>query len=202
MAKLIFFYGAMKSGKSMEIAKTYTNYKIKGQDPMVFKPSIDTRDKNIKSRLGIEIPCEVIAPDEDLNKKIFVDRFSQKSPPVVLIDEAQFLSDKQVRELGVIVDVGNIDIICFGLKNDFKGKLFEGSKALIEEADKLVEVKTLCAFCNRKATHNLLTEIHDDGKRYAVDTSVEGNLRIGDKDFFQCCRKHYYQYSTRTREIK
>ena len=201
MAKLIFQYGVMKSGKSMEIAKTYTNYIVKGEKPLVLKPSIDTRDENIKSRLGIEIPCKTVSPDEDLTKLIFKDSHSQILPPVILIDEAQFLTSTQVTELTVIVDKGEIDVVCFGLKNDFRGLLFEGSKSLIEEADKLVEIKTLCFFCHKKATHTLLTEIKD-GKRYAADTTRENNVIIGDEDFFPTCRDHYHDYTSRTKEIK
>lgn len=201
MAKLIFMHGTMKSGKSMELIKTFTNYLVKDQKPLVLKSSKDTRDSNvIATRLGSAINCKLLDPEQNISDFLQEDR--RNNPPVILIDEAQFLTIDQVIECGIIVDKLNIDVVCFGLKVDFTGHLFKGSKALIEEADKLVEIKTLCSFCNKKATHNLLTEEREDGRRYAVDDEkVDGNVIIGDTEFFQCCRAHYYFYSSNTREI-
>lgn len=202
MAKFTFMYGTMKSGKSMELIKTYTNYLVKDQKPLVLKSAIDTRDSNtVATRLGSAITCQLLGQNQNIAD--FLQQDGRNNPPVILIDEAQFLTKSQVIECGVLVDTQNIDVICFGLKTDFTNHLFEGSKALIEEADKLVEIKTLCAFCNKKATHNLLTELREDGYRYAVDSeNVDGNIVIGDEDFFQCCRKHYYFYGAQTRKVQ
>lgn len=137
MAKFTFMYGTMKSGKSMELIKTYTNYLVKDQKPLVLKSAIDTRDSNtVATRLGSAITCQLLGQNQNIAD--FLQQDGRNNPPVILIDEAQFLTKSQVIECGVLVDTQNIDVICFGLKTDFTNHLFEGSKALIEEADKLV----------------------------------------------------------------
>lgn len=199
MAKLIFNYGVMKSGKSLDLIRTFTNYQHKGQVPLVLKSSIDTRDDKIKTRIGEEIFCELLGPNDLITDLLSEDR--RGHPPVILIDEAQFLTAHQVLALTILVDTYNIDVICYGLKLDYTGRFFEGSKMLFEEADKVQEIKMLCAFCNKKATHNILTEMKEDGYRYCCDTGTGSNVKIGDEDYFQCCRNHFYFYSNRNRKL-
>lgn len=151
MAKLYFKYGAMGSSKSAQALITKFNYEELKMTVWLIKPSTDTRDgaSLVKSRIGLVEEADVIKPTdsiiEELDKKGNFD--------VIIADEAQFLTPEQIDELRTIVDTRDIPVLCFGLRTDFLTHFFPGSKRLMEIADSLTEIKTVCA-CGSKATVN------------------------------------------------
>ncbi len=146
MADLVFINSVMNSGKTARLLEMNFNNKKIGKKTLLFKSGLDDREKTIKSRIGLEEKCLLLN-----NKKDFK---LIKNVDLVLIDEAQFLSKKDIDKLRMISITKNIDIYCFGLKSDFKGNLFPGSKRLLEIADHVEELKTMCS-CGSKATMNL-----------------------------------------------
>lgn len=187
MAKLFFRYGCMNSGKSTDLLKVYHNYQELGRDAIILTSQTDTREKSmVKSRIaGLSEPAIAVGKDEPIYNLVRSRYRSEAYPDVALVDEAQFLSAKQVLGLVALVDCWDIPVIAYGLKNTFKGSLFEGSEALLTYADKIEEIKTLCAFCSRKATMHLL--------RQEGTYKTEGDdVFIGDTEFLSVCRKHYF----------
>lgn len=151
MAKLYFKYGAMGSSKTANALITKFNYEERGMKVWLIKPSIDNRDGAdvIKSRIGLNSKCFVVGEETDI-----VEEFEKLSGiDVVICDEAQFLSEKQVDELRELVDDRSIPVLCFGLRTDFRTKVFPGSLRLLEIADSISEIKTICR-CGSKATVN------------------------------------------------
>lgn len=152
MANLYFRYGAMGSGKSTALMQVAHNYTQKGFNVFVIKPKIDTKgESKLVSRMGISLDVDLLLDSKDsifnyLN--IILD-----NKVCILVDEAQFLKEKQIIELFEITKIYDIPVICYGLKTNFKGKLFEGSKALFEFSDDLEELTTVCA-CGKKARFN------------------------------------------------
>lgn len=150
MNKLYFKYGAMGSSKTAQALMCRFNYIQKGFNVLLAKPALDTRSIDVKSRIGLSAPCETFTPNDDLLN--FYNNLNDKSKiNVFIIDEAQFLTKKQVEELKEITK--NIPVLCYGLLTNFKTELFEGSKRLVELADSLMEIKSVCR-CGRKATIN------------------------------------------------
>ncbi len=146
---LIFEYAVMNTGKSTKLLQENYNYKNSmGITTLLIKPDMDTRSSKITSRLGIEANCINVHNERNL-KDIFLD--SKPTAGAILVDEAQFLTKKQVLELRAIADEYNINVICYGLKTDFMGDLFEGSAALLARADSLNENRASC-HCGSKAT--------------------------------------------------
>lgn len=193
MGKFIFKYGAMKSGKSMDLIKTKINYDRGNRAVLVLKPSIDTRDGDkITTRLGKSIDVTLLNGQEGEIFSILEEKSNDGVDiRAILIDEAQFLNQEQVLELGAIVDVFNISVICYGLKTNFKGRLFEGSKALLEIVDKIEEIKTICQFCERKAIMNLKMAKDKNGKLIKARDGDE--ISIGDDEYIQVCRDHFFE---------
>ncbi|MBE6040825.1 MAG: thymidine kinase [Clostridiales bacterium] len=151
MAKLYFKYGAMGSSKSAQALITKFNYEEKGMSVWLIKPGTDTRDGAdvIRSRIGLSQSAQVISPDESI-----IDAYRNAgSYDVIIADEAQFLTPDQIDELRRLVDEEDLPVLCFGLKTDFLTHFFPGSKRLMELADSLTEIKTICD-CGRKATVN------------------------------------------------
>ena len=151
MAKLYFKYGAMGSSKSAQALITQFNYEERGMTVWLIKPSIDDRDgaNIVKSRVGLFREADVIAPEDDL-----LSRYQVAGHKVVIIaDEAQFLAPQQIDQLRQIVDEADIPVLCFGLRTDFLTHLFPGSQRLMELADSITEIKTICS-CGAKATVN------------------------------------------------
>ena len=150
MAKLYFKYGAMGSSKTAQALITKFNYEERGMTVWLIKPSTDTRDgcDMLTSRIGLSSKCEPI----DKNSNIY-DLFSKKlnDIDVIISDESQFFTERQIDELRLIVDELNIPVLCFGLRTDFLTRLFPGSKRLLEISDSLSEIKTICE-CGSKAT--------------------------------------------------
>ena len=151
MAKLYFKYGAMGSSKSAQALITKFNYEEKGMSVWLIKPGTDTRDgaNIIQSRIGLKQTAQVISPDDDI-----IDEYHKAgSYDVIISDESQFLTPKQIDGLRQLVDEENIPVLCFGLRTDFLTHFFPGSKRLMELADSITEIKTICE-CGRKATVN------------------------------------------------
>lgn len=188
MAQLFFRYGAMNSGKSIDILKVKHNYEENGRNVILMTSVIDDRDGvgYVSSRIGLKQKAVLISGDSDIEEIIHVEMGkSPQSINCVLVDEAQFLMKEQVEQLSNIADYNGIPVICYGLKNDFQNNLFEGSKALMEYADKIEEIKTLCKYCDSKATMNL--RIHDEMPVYHGEQIKIG----GNESYVPVCRKHY-----------
>jgi thymidine kinase len=185
MAQLYFRYGTMNSGKSVEILKVAHNYEEQGKRVMIFTSVLDDRYGTgyVASRIGLK--REAIVVDKDTNIKTIVESNSEGLPNCVLVDEGQFLNKHHILQLTDIVDELGIPVIVYGLKNDFSNHLFEGSEALLLYADKLEEIKTVCWFCDRKATMVLRVK---EGKPV-----YEGEqIQIGGNDsYIPVCRKCY-----------
>ena len=151
MAKLYFKYGAMGSSKSAQALITKFNYEELGMTVWLIKPSIDTRDGAdiVKSRIGLQCRAQIITPEQNI-----VDEYrSAGKHDVIIADEAQFFTPEQIGQLRALVDEEDLPVLCFGLRTDFLTHLFPGSQRLMELADSLTEIKTVCA-CGRKATVN------------------------------------------------
>ncbi|WP_085721909.1 thymidine kinase [Limosilactobacillus reuteri] len=185
MAQLFFKYGAMNSGKSIDILKVANNYEEQGKPVVLMTSGVDDRSGRgiIASRIGLERKVKPIM--DDTNIYDYVNKMDRKIY-CVLIDEAQFLKKEHVLQLIKIVDELNIPVMAFGLKNDFRNELFEGSKYLLIYADKIEEMKTICWFCPHKATMNL--RIHNGKPVYEGEQVQIG----GNESYYPVCRKHYF----------
>lgn len=151
MAKLYFKYGAMGSSKSAQALITKFNYEELGMSVWLIKPSTDTRDgaETIKSRIGLSCEAQVITPGQSIAAAY---RAAGKHD-VIIADEAQFFTPEQIDELRELVDEDDLPVLCFGLRTDFLTHFFPGAQRLMELADSITEIKTVCA-CGRKATVN------------------------------------------------
>ena len=151
MAKLYFKYGAMGSSKSAQALITRFNYTELGMKVWLIKPSTDTRDGAdvIRSRIGLEEHAQIITPEQDIREEY---RAAGRAD-VIISDEAQFFTPAQIDQLRELVDGEDIPVLCFGLRTDFLTHFFPGAQRLMELADSITEIKTVCA-CGRKATVN------------------------------------------------
>ena len=159
MAKLYFKYGAMGSSKSAQALITQFNYEELGMTVWLIKPSVDTRDGAdvIRSRIGLEAKAQVITPEQDI-----VEAYRAAGRhDVIIADEAQFFTPEQIDQLRELVDTDDLPVLCFGLRTDFLTHFFPGAQRLMELADSLTEIKTVCA-CGRKATVN--ARIDENGR--------------------------------------
>ena len=159
MAKLYFKYGAMGSSKTANALITRFNYEERGMKVWLIKPSVDVRDGAdvIRSRIGLATKADIITPDMD----VFEAYQKHTDCDVIITDECQFFTAKQVDELRAIVDKLNIPVLCYGLRTDFLTHLFEGSRRLFEVTDSITEIKTICS-CGKKAIVN--ARIDGEGK--------------------------------------
>ena len=188
MAKLYFNYSSMNAGKSTMLLQANHNYSERGMNAQLYTSALDNRFGNdeITSRIGLKKKSNIFTKDTNIfeeialqHKTLFVD--------CLLIDEAQFLTKKQVEQLGKIVDKLGIPVLAFGIRTDFQGNLFEGSKFLLAWADNLKEIKTVC-HCGRKAT--MVLRINDQGKVIEDGAQIE----IGGEDkYVSVCRKHFFE---------
>ena len=155
MAKLYFKYGAMGSSKSAQALITQFNYEELGMTVWLIKPSIDTRDgaDKIKSRIGLERSAQIITPEQN----ILEEYRKAGTHDVIISDESQFFTPEQIDQLRTLVDTDDIPVLCFGLRTDFQTHFFPGSQRLMELAESITEIKTVCA-CVRKATVNARIE--------------------------------------------
>ena len=151
MAKLYFKYGAMGSSKTANALITRFNYEERGMQVWLIKPSLDVRDGAdvIRSRIGLATKADIITPEMD----VFEEYKKHTDCDVIIADECQFFTAKQVDELRAIVDTLNIPVLCYGLRTDFLTHMFEGSRRLFEVADSITEIKTICG-CGKKAIVN------------------------------------------------
>ena len=185
MAQLYYRYSTMNAGKSIELIKVAYNYEERGKKVLALTPSVDDRFGIgiIASRIGVT--REAITINEDTNiLELFLKENQKGKIDCVLVDECQFLKKHHVQELVEIVDSCEVPVLAYGLKNDFKNELFEGSYYMLVYADKIEEIKTIC-WCGRKAT--MVARVVD-GK--FVKTGEQ--IVVGGNDMYvSLCRKHY-----------
>ena len=195
MAKLYFKYGAMGSSKTAQALITKYNYEENDLKVWLIKPSADTRDgaQILRSRIGLEAEVEVIAPDVDIYAR-FLGGQARRSD-VIIVDECQFMTEKQIDQLRAIVDEHNIPVMCFGLRTDFQTHLFSGSRRLMEIADTIQEIKTICD-CGAKATVNARV---NDG--YIVTEGAQVVLG-GNDSYIAMCHKCYIRGIREHKKIK
>ncbi|MDA6089122.1 thymidine kinase [Lactobacillus amylovorus] len=193
MAQLFFRYGAMSSGKTIEILKVAHNYEAQGRKIALMTSGLDNRSGvgTVASRIGLHRKAIPITSEMNLFeyiKKINDHDLADGDGKLacVLIDEAQFLKRHHVLECAKIVDDFNIPVMTFGLKNDFQNHLFEGSENLLIFADKIEEMKTICHYCGHKATMNLRV---NNGKPVYEGEQVQIG---GDESYYPVCRYHYF----------
>jgi thymidine kinase len=182
----------MNAGKSTMLLQSYFNYQERGMGTLIFTPALDSRfgQSKVASRIGIS--SEAASFDKNFNLFEFTVHFLSEHPVLkcVLVDEAQFLSKKQVLQLSEVVDKLNLPVLSFGLRSDFQGEPFAGSLYLLVLADEIIEIKTIC-FCGKKAIMN--TRINADGQvvRAGVQILIGGNL-----SYIATCRQHFKTLET------
>ena len=196
MAKLYFKYGAMGSSKSAQALITKYNYEENGMSVWLIKPSADTRDGAdiLRSRIGLWAKAEIIRPDTDIFQ-----RFSQSCAGnchVIIVDECQFMSPEHIDQLRKIVNEYEVPVLCFGLRTDFQTKLFPGSMRLMELADVIEEIKTMCD-CGAKATINARI----DSNGYIVTQGAQVVLG-GNDSYIAMCHKCYINGIEEHKKIK
>ena len=188
MAKLYFNYSSMNAGKSTMLLQANHNYIERGMNPRIYTSDLDNRfgKGEIVSRIGLKAKSNIFTSKTNIYRDIL--NFSKNSiVDCVLIDEAQFLTQNQVSQLGKVVDELDIPVLTFGIRTDFQGNLFEGSKYLLAWADNLKEIKTVC-HCGRKATMvlrlNAKGEVVSDGSQREIG---------GEEKYVSVCRKHFIE---------
>lgn len=183
---MYFYYSAMNAGKSTTLLQSSFNYRERGMNPVIFTAEIDDRDGvgKVSSRIGLQSEAYLYNAKTDLFSEIQALNNKQKTH-CIMIDECQFLNKQQVYQLTEVVDKLHIPVLCYGLRSDFLGELFEGSQYLLAWADKLVELKTIC-HCGRKA--NMVIRMDEQGRAIAEGDQVA----IGGNDRYESvCRHHY-----------
>ena len=186
MAKLYFYYSSMNAGKSTALLQSSYNYRERGMNTLVLAPRLDDRygEGKVTSRIGIETDARAFISDDDLY--VIIEEATEADPiHCVLIDEAQFLTRDQVFQLGEVTDKLNIPVLAYGLRTDFQGEPFEGSKYLLAWSDNLKELKAIC-HCGTKAT--MVLRMDADGNAVTDGAQVE----IGGNDrYVSMCRRHF-----------
>mgnify|MGYP000755339184 CR=1 FL=1 len=185
IGKLYFKYGTMGSAKTAMLLTTAYNFEERNMAYKCFKPVIDTRDKKnvIRSRIGIERECQWIHNDTNLYNEIHDLLQQGEGPRWILVDEAQFLTPQQVDQLAQVVDDFGINVLCYGLRTDFRTNLFEGSRRLLEIADSIDEIKSTCT-CGRKTIVN--ARVNSAGEIITEGEVVEIG---GNERYIAVCRK-------------
>ena len=196
MAKLYFKYGAMGSSKTAQALITKYNYEENDLNVWLIKPSADTRDgvQVLRSRIGLEAQVDVIPPETDIYT-LFQQK-KAKNCNVVIVDECQFLTPEQIDQLRAVVNDFIIPVICFGLRTDFQTRLFPGSLRLMEVADTIQEIKTICD-CGAKATVNARI----DGMGHIVTEGAQVVLG-GNDSYIAMCHKCYIRGIREHKKIK
>ena len=186
MAKLYFKYGAMGSSKTANALIAKFNYEERDMKVWLIKPSVDNRDgaSKVRSRIGLEADADIIKPDDDI-----IAMYSERDDvDVIIADECQFFTEDQIDQMRYLVDNFDLPVMCFGLRTDFRTKLFPGSRRLFELADSITEIKTICA-CGAKATVN--ARISPDGR---VITSGQQVFLGGNDSYIAMCHKCYKRH--------
>ncbi len=184
--KLYFSYGTMGSAKTAVLLTKAYNFEERGIDYLCFKPAIDTREGKsvIRSRIGIERECRLVYPNTDIYQELKnIGAAKSALPEWILVDEAQFLSADQVDELARVVDDFGINVLCYGLRTDFRSQLFEGSRRLFEIADSIDELKSTCT-CGRKTIVNARIDSRGEIITEGEQVEIGGNER-----YMSVCRK-------------
>lgn len=190
MAKLYFYYASMNAGKSTNLLQADFNYRERGMATMLWTAALDDRDGHrgeghaIASRVGLHADAHRFTAETDLWQAVNAEQV-HRPLACVLVDEAQFLTRAQAWQLADIADRAGIPVLCYGLRTDFRGELFEGSAALLGLADSLVELKAVC-HCGRKATMNLRVDADGSPVREGAQTEIGGNER-----YLSLCRAHF-----------
>ena len=186
MAQLYFYYSAMNAGKSTSLLQSAYNYAERGMNAEIFTAALDNRfgQGKVASRIGLASSAHLFNPQSNMLHDIS-ELHSQQKIHCVFIDEAQFLNKQQVQQLVAMVDELDIPVLAYGLRTDFLGETFEGSRYLLAWADKLIELKTIC-HCGRKA--NFVVRIDAQGQAVKEGEQVE----VGGNDRYESmCRKHF-----------
>lgn len=186
MAKLHYFYSTMNAGKSTSLLQSNHNYLENNLNTLLFIPKEDEvfNKGMIVSRIGLEAEATIVNSDYNFYENI--KKLNDKTIHCILIDEAQFLSTKQIHELSQVADSLNIPVMCYGIRTDFRGELFEGSSVLLALADNLIELKTVCSECPRKAT--MVVRLNDNGQVVTEGSQVQ----LGGNDIYKVvCRRHF-----------
>jgi thymidine kinase len=187
MAKLYFYYSTMNAGKSTALLQAGHNYEERGMRTLLYTAQLDSRDDGkIHSRIGIAREARHFNPELDLRKEILAE-LNVGPLACVLVDESQFLTPAQVKQLGAVVDELNVPVLCYGLRTDFRGELFPGSAQLLAWADNLVELKTIC-HCGRKAIMVVRVKTDGTAEREGAQIEIGGNER-----YVPLCRRHFSQ---------
>lgn len=196
MAKLYFKYGAMGSSKTAQALITKYNYEENDLSVWLLKPSADTRDGQavLRSRIGLEAAVEIVPPETDILQLFRSQRLGKCD--VIIVDECQFLTQEQIDQLRTIVDEHNIPVMCFGLRTDFQTRLFPGSLRLMEVADTIQEIKTICD-CGAKATVNARI----DASGHIITQGAQVVLG-GNDSYIAMCHKCYIRGIRENRVIK
>nr|WP_217702129.1 thymidine kinase [Vibrio ostreicida] len=185
---MYFYYSAMNAGKSTTLLQSSFNYQERGMTPVIFTAALDDRYGlgKVSSRIGLQSDAYLFRADTDLFEEITALNDVEKRH-CILVDECQFLTKQQVYQLTEVVDKLNIPVLCYGLRTDFVGELFEGSQYLLSWADKLVELKTIC-HCGRKANMVIRTDENGQALAQGDQVAIGGNER-----YVSVCRQHYKQ---------
>jgi thymidine kinase len=188
MAKLYFYYAAMNAGKSTTLLQADFNYRERGMETMLWTAAHDDRAGNgtIGSRIALSAPAHTYSPEIDLFASVGKE-LKKRGLDCLLVDEAQFLTRDHVLQLCRVSDELGIPVLCYGLRTDFQGQLFEGSAALLALADALVELKAVCE-CGRKATMNLRVDAEGHAVASGAQTEIGGNDR-----YVALCRRHFFE---------
>lgn len=183
MAKLHFYYSTMNAGKTTLLLQTYHTNNNKKINTLLCISEIASKDGIIRSRLGLCKKATVLYNNLNLFK--YVKKLSSY-PKLILIDEAQFLRKKHVFELLALVDLLNINVFTYGLRTDFRGRLFEGSKYLLALSDKIIEIKSVC-YCGNKS---IMTARVEHGKKISNGNQID----LSKNKYMSFCRYHYYHF--------
>lgn len=196
MAKLHFYYSAMNAGKSTTLLQSSYNYNERGMDTLMYAPAIDDRYGvgKIASRIGLDSEAITMPANFDIFADVNSKIAANPNIKCVLVDEAQFLTKQQVQQLCRVSDELNVPVLAYGIRSDFLGEPFEGSKYLLAWADLLLEIKTIC-HCGRKATMNLRIDERGRAVREGNQVEIGGNDR-----YVATCRRHFYRGQA-TREM-
>ena len=185
MAKLYFYYSAMNAGKTTTLLQSDYNYRERGMNTLVLKPQLDDRyGDHVRSRIGLESEAVNFVKGDDLYA-LYQRVASARDLHCVLVDEAQFLQREQVLQLTDVVDKGKVPVLSYGLRTDFRGELFEGSRYLLAWADELREIKTIC-HCGRKAT--MVVRMNENGEPVRDGEQI---LIGGNDSYVSMCRHHF-----------
>ena len=189
MAKLYFYYSSMNAGKSTSLLQSAYNYQELGMNSFLLTAEIDDRYSigKVTSRIGLEAEAYLFNQQNNLFE-IISEQNENQTIDCVLIDESHFLSKEQVKQLGQVVDMLDIPVLCYGIRTDFKGELFPGSQYLLAWADNLNELKTVC-HCGRKAT--MVVRLDADGKVISDGDQV---VIGGNAQYQSMCRRHFSEH--------